>query len=97
MNDRTLRQIGMIGADLFALGVEASVVVWLRSLRLAKGGPEAAAEAGLMVGEKLAAQQELAAQLLAGRLGTSPLAATAKVTRHFLKGVRANRRRLSQG
>jgi hypothetical protein len=97
MDDKILRQIGMIGADLCALGIEASVVVWLRTLRLASGGPEAATEAGLMVGEKIAAQQELAGQLFAGRLGASPLAATAKVTRHFLKGVRANRRRLSQG
>lgn len=96
MDDKTLRQIGMIGADLCALSVEASAVVWLRSLRLAIGGPEAVAEAGLMVGEKIAAQQDLAGQLLAGKLGASPLAATAKVTRHFLKGVRATRRRLSR-
>lgn len=96
MNERTLRQVQRVGSDLCVLWVEAAWVVWLRAQALARGGPEAAAEARLMVGEKVAAQQELVGKLAAGELGATPLAVTANVTRHVLKGVRANRRRLSR-
>lgn len=92
-----MRQLQALGGDLCALWLEAAAVVSLRSWRLASGGPEAAKEASLMVNEKLAAQQELAARLAAGRLGKSPLAVTAGMTRYVLRGVRANRRRLSRG
>lgn len=95
MNDRTLRQLRMLGGDLCALWAEAASVVWLRSQRLAQGGPGAAAEAGLMVSEKIAAQQDLLVRLASGRLGKTPVAMTANATRYMLKGVRANRRRLS--
>lgn len=97
MNDRTLRQLQALGGDLCALGTEAAAVVWLRSLRLAKGGPDGLAEAQLMISEKFAAQQELIARLAAGKLGRTPLAVSAGMTRYVLKGVRANRRRLSRG
>jgi hypothetical protein len=97
MDDGTLRQLQALSGDLCALWGEAVAVVWLRSLRLAKGGPEGFAEAQLMVSEKLAAGEELLARLAAGRLGSTPLAATAGMTRYILKGVRANRRRLSRG
>jgi hypothetical protein len=96
MDKRTLRQMQMIGSDYFALCGEAAAVVWLRSRRLLGGGPEALAEAELMVSEKIAAQQELALRLAGGKLGTNPLAVTASATRYMLKGVRANRRRLSR-
>lgn len=86
-----------VGGNLCALWVEAACVVWLRSQALVRGGPEAAAEAQLMVGEKVAAQQDLIGKLAAGELGATPLAVTANVTRYMLKGVRANRRRLSRG
>jgi hypothetical protein len=96
MDDRTLRQLQTLGHDLCALSLEAASVVWLRTQRIAGGGPGAAEEASLMVTEKIAAQQELFAALLAGRLGRTPLAITTAVTRRMLKGVRANRRRLAR-
>jgi hypothetical protein len=97
MDKQTLRQLQMLGGDYFALWGEAAAVVWLRSRRLLGGGPEALAEAELMVSEKVAAQQELAWRLAGGKLGKTPLAVTATATRYMLNGVRANRRRLSRG
>jgi hypothetical protein len=91
VDDRALRQLG---GDLCALWVEGTAVLWLRSLTLMRGGPAAVAEAELMVSEKIAAQQDLLARLALGKLGSTPLAATAGVTRYVLNGVRANRRRL---
>lgn len=96
MDKRTLRQMQMLAGDYCALWGEAVAVVWLRSRRLTGGGSDALAEAELMVGEKIAAQQELAMRLVTGRLGKTPLAVTATATRYMLKGVRANRRRLSR-
>ncbi len=95
-DDKTIRQLQGLGGDLCALWSEAASVVWLRTQRLAQGGPEAVKEAGLMVSEKIAAQQELFGQLAAGKLGKNPVAVTANATRYFLKGVRANRQRLSR-
>jgi len=97
MDDRTLRQLQALGGDVCALWAEAAAVVCLRSLKLVKGGPEGLAEAQLMISEKFAAQQELMARLTAGKLGRTPLAVSAGITRYVLKGVRANRRRLSRG
>jgi hypothetical protein len=96
MNDRTLRQLHRLSGDLCALWEEAAAVVWLRSLKLARGGQEGLAEAQLMVSEKFAAQQDLIARFGAGKLGRTPLGVTGGVTRYVLKGVRANRRRLSR-
>jgi hypothetical protein len=45
MKDRTLRQLQALSEDLCALWQEAAAVVWLRSLKLAKGGQEGFAEA----------------------------------------------------
>jgi hypothetical protein len=95
MDDTTLRQLQALGGDLCALWAEAAAVVWLRSLKLARGGPAASAEAALLVREKYAAQLELLSRFGAGQLGASPLAVSGEVTRYLLKGVRANRRRLS--
>jgi hypothetical protein len=97
MDDKTLRQLQDIGTDLCALWVEAASVIWLRSHLIAGGGAQGAKEAKLMVSEKVAVHQELVAGLLAGRLGKTPLAVTARMTRRMLKGVRANRQRLSRG
>lgn len=85
----------ILGGDLVALWGEAASVVWLRSQRIAQGGPEAMAEAGLMISEKIVAQQDLMAKLATGKLGRTPVAVATNTTRYFLKGVRANRRRLS--
>jgi hypothetical protein len=96
MDDRTLRQLQALSCDICALWEDAAAVVWLRSLKLARGGQEGLAEAQLMVREKLTAQQDLIARLGAGKLGRTPLAVTGGVTRYVLKRVRANRRRLSR-
>jgi hypothetical protein len=96
MEKGIFRQLQSLGDDLRALWTEAASVVWLRWLKLARGGPEAIDEAALLVGEKLAAQQELLARLATGRLGVTPLAVTSEVSRYLLKGVRDNRRRLSR-
>ncbi|RZK00035.1 MAG: hypothetical protein EOO76_14515 [Novosphingobium sp.] len=87
----------MLGGDLVALWGEAASVIWLRTQRIAQGGPEAMAEAGLMVSEKIAAQQDLLGKLATGKLGKTPIAIAANSTRYMLEGVRANRRRLSRG
>jgi hypothetical protein len=97
MDDKTLRQLQALSGDLCDLWAEAAAVVWLRSLKLAKGGPDGFAEAKLMIGEKCKAQKDLIGRLNAGKLGATPLAVSAGVTRYLLKGVRANRRRLSRG
>lgn len=97
MDQKTLRQLQMLGGDLCALWAEAASVVWLRSKKLAEGGPEAVAEAGLMLSEKISAHQELLFQIVGGKLGSNPLTVSAKATRFYLDGVRANRRRLSRG
>ena len=97
MTQKTLRQLKMLGGDSCALFTEAASVVWLRSAKIAQGGPEAMAEASLMVSEKVAAHQELLGKLATGQLGTDPLAVAANTTHFYLKGVRANRRRLSRG
>ena len=96
MDDKTFRQLQAIGSDVCSLWMEAASVVWLRTQRIAGGGSEATCEASLMVTEKISAQQEMLTALLTGRLGKTPLAITAAMTRHVLKGVRANRRRLSR-
>lgn len=96
MDRKTLRQLGMLGGDMAALWFEAASVVWLRSSKIVGGGTDAMAEAELMIAEKIAAQQELATRLATGRLGTTPVTVAANATRYFLRGVRANRRRLSR-
>jgi hypothetical protein len=97
MDKRALGQFRMLAADLCSLWIEAGSVVWLRTAKIARGGPEAMAEAELMISEKIAAQQDLLAKLAAGKLGQNPLAVTAGVTRYVLEGVQANRRRLAPG
>lgn len=85
-----------IGLDAWRLGLEASAVIGLRTLKLAQGGAEAQAEAQRMVAEKL--QAALALQTLAatGGLGATPASASARTLAHYRRKVRANRRRLSK-
>lgn len=82
------------GIDAWALGVEASAVIGLRTVKMASGGVDAAAEAQLMVSEKMQSAFELQAALVTGRLGANPLAGTQKVLRHYRRKVKANRKRL---
>ena len=74
---------------------EASLVIWLRSMRLMAGGPLAAREAQRMVSEKLAANMTLGSALMAGGLAQTPEDLSAAALAHYARPVRANRRRLS--
>ncbi|NIJ22107.1 hypothetical protein FHS95_003818 [Sphingomonas naasensis] len=82
------------GIDAWALGMEASAVIGLRVMRMATGGADAAAEAQLMVSEKMQAALELQTAMVTGQLGNTPLASTRKTIRHYRRKVKANRKRL---
>ncbi|WP_254062931.1 hypothetical protein [Caulobacter sp. S45] len=71
-------------------------MIGLRTLKIAAGGPAAAAESELMVREKV--QTALALQTLAmtGALGFTAAGATSKTLAHYRRKVRANRRRLAK-
>ena len=81
-------------ADCWQLGAEASLVVPLRLARLACGGARADAEAQLMVSEKVAAHSALMRDACSGSLGSSAPEMASRITRHYLRHVRANRKRL---
>jgi len=85
-----------IGFDAWSLGVEASAVIGLRTLKIAAGGPAGEAEARRMVSEKLDAAAELRTKALSGGLGITGAGAATKTLAHYRRKVRANRRRLSQ-
>lgn len=85
-----------IGLDAWRLGLEASNVIGLRTLKLAQGGTAARAEAELMVKEKLAAGLALGAMALTGGLGVNTAQVSARTLAHYRKHVRANRRRLGK-
>jgi hypothetical protein len=78
------------------LGLEASSVIGLRLLKIAAGGPASEVELRRMVSEKVAAGAALQLKALAGGLGYSPAAATARTLAHYRRRVRANRRRLQK-
>jgi len=86
-----------LGIDAWALGVEASTVIGLRTLKFAAGGVAAEAEARRMVSEKVAAGLDLHAKAMRGALGWSPVGATAKTVGHYRRKVRSNLRRLRKG
>lgn len=86
-----------IGWSALSLGVEASAVIGLRSLKIAAGGPEAAAETERMLTEKVRAAVALQSLALRGGLGVTPTSAASKTIAHYRRKVHANRRRLSQG
>lgn len=82
------------GWDMWMLGAEASTVITLRMARMAAGGAAGAAEADLMVSEKVRAAIELQTRFMAGTLGFTPLGATQGTLRHYRRKVAANRKRL---
>jgi len=86
-----------IGFDAFRLGLEASAVVGLRTLKIAQGGALGAAEAELMVREKIEAGMALQAAAMRGGLGLTPASASARTLAHYRRRVSANRRRLAKG
>jgi len=82
--------------DAWRLGMEASVVIAQRTMKLAAGGPAAHTEAVRMVSEKLDSGMALQVRAMTGGLGSTPRAAAAAVLTHYRRKVRANRRRLSK-
>jgi hypothetical protein len=85
-----------IGFDAWSLGMEASAVIGLRTLKIAAGGAAGDAEARRMVSEKLDAAAELQTKALAGGLGLTGAAMASRTLAHYRRKVRANRRRLSK-
>ncbi len=86
-----------LGFDAWSLGVEASSVIGLRTMKLAVGGAAADAENRRMVEEKVRAGLEWQTVALTGGLGLTPHRAAAKTLTHYRRKVRANRRRLLRG
>ncbi len=93
----SLRVGAALGWSALSLGLEASAVIGLRTVKLAKGGRAAKTEARRMVAEKVRAAMELQALALTGGLGADTSTAAAKTLRHYAPKVRANLRRLSKG
>jgi len=91
---RRRNQWAGVGASAWSLAIEASSVIALRTLKIARGGPEGAAEAERMVREKVEAAAELQRLAFTGALGVSAAGASAKVVRHYRRKVTANRKRL---
>ena len=85
-----------IGLDAWRLGLEASAVIGLRTLKIAKGGARGRAEAERMIHEKIEAASALQVQALTGRLGGTLAAASTRTIAHYRRKVNANRRRLSR-
>ena len=83
-----------IGMDMWSIGYDASIVIGLRTMKIAMGGAAGEREAKLMVDEKMRAAMEMQTSLLTGRLGTSPARAASATVKHYGRKVRANRRRL---
>ena len=83
-----------IGLDAWQLGMDANSVIGLRLAKFATGGAAGAAEAELMVAEKMSAAAQLQNALMTGGLGTTPAAVAKRTIRHYSKKVRANKRRL---
>ena len=85
-----------IGLDAWRLGMEASAVIGLRTLRVVQGGAAGQLEAERMVSEKVAAALALQSLALSGRLGLTPASVSAGTLAHYRRKVRANRRRLTR-
>lgn len=86
-----------LGWDAWNLGLEASSVIGLRTLKIAAGGPAAQAETEAMIREKIEATFALQAKAMTGALGLTPAGIAARTLSHYRRKVRANRRRLSRG
>ena len=84
------------GFGLWLLTGEMTVVMTLRGMKLAAGGPAAALEFHRMVTEKIAAGFALQAQAWNGRLGSTTPAVIDRSARYYRRRVRANRRRLGK-
>jgi hypothetical protein len=74
---------------LAQLSVEAQQVIWLRTMKLAAGGPKADREAKLMVQEKIDIAQKEALKLMMGGSQDAMVG-------NYRRKVKANRKRLSK-
>lgn len=83
--------------NAWALGLEASTVIGLRTMVLAGGGAKAQAEAVRMTTEKITAAADIGLSFWTGGLPMAPDRATRAVVKRYRAKVRANRRRLSRG
>jgi hypothetical protein len=85
-----------LSMDAWTLGLEASAVMGIRTLKIAAGGPAATSEAERMVTEKIEAGLSLQTKAMTGALGATPHGAAARTMAHYRRKVRANRRRLTR-
>ncbi len=82
--------------DSWCLGVESSAVMAMRMARLSTGDAAAAAEARLMVAEKIEAMAALQMRAWTGTLGSTPERQARATVAHYRKAVGRNRRRLGR-
>ena len=82
--------------ERWSLGIDASSVIALRTLKIAAGGVAAEVEACRMVNEKIETGLALQALALTGGLGLTASSAATKMLTHYRRKVRANRRRLAK-
>lgn len=85
-----------LAADSTLLAWDAAAVIGLRMMRLSLFDARAAAEAWLMVEEKLESAALLQWRVMTGDLGRSPDAMARASLRHYRGKVAANRKRLSK-
>jgi hypothetical protein len=85
-----------LGFDAWSLGAEASMVMGLRAMKMAAGGPAAETEARKMVAEKIDAGLQLQTLAMTGGLGATPQRAARATMSHYRRKVSANRRRLQK-
>ena len=84
------------GVNAWSLGIDASSVIALRTLKSAAGGVAAEIEACRMVSEKIETGLALQALALTGGLGLTASSAATKMLRHYRRKVSANRGRLAK-
>ena len=82
------------GFAAWSLGIEASTVIMLRTIKIAAGGAAAEQEIHRMVNEKIEAGLDLQTKAMTGGLGFTPESAANKTLSLYRRKVRANRRRL---
>jgi len=80
--------------DAWSLGLEASSVIALRTLKIVSGGVGAKNEVHQMVTEKVEAWLALQGLALSGGLGRTAHSVTIKSIEHYRRKVGANGRRL---
>src|SRR5271169_646679 len=83
------------GFYAWSLGLEASSVIALRTLKIAAGGVAAEAETRRMVSEKLETGLALQALALTGGLGLTGHSAATKTLALYRRKVRANMERVN--